>query len=67
MKLPIHPPEEGKLGRIHCPTCGDGLVRIRGKHPNTPNRDVCATCAVEMLECIKNYFDELSEPASKNT
>ena len=51
-KIPVYPEEEGKLGRLNCPQCGDGLVRIRGRYPNMPTRDICATCAIESLEGI---------------
>lgn len=36
-----------------CQVCGSKLVMIRGKIPKTPDREVCACCAVEKLEEIE--------------
>jgi len=35
-----------------CEVCGGSLVMIRGKHPKEPDRKVCPTCAVEIIESI---------------
>lgn len=52
-KIPIWATEEGKLGKMVCDTCGDSLIRIRGKYPKELPRDVCATCAIEILENLQ--------------
>lgn len=35
-----------------CEVCGGSLVMIRGRHPQEANRQVCPTCAVEIIESI---------------
>ena len=35
-----------------CNKCAGSPVKIRGKHPGDPDRDVCPTCAREILEHI---------------
>lgn len=67
LKIPIWPEEEGKLGRIVCPTCGDSLIRIRGPFPNTPPRDVCATCAIETMEMIKGNLYPNNQATSSSS
>ena len=38
--------------RKGCPVCGGELVKIRGRYPGTPEREVCPTCLQERLERI---------------
>ncbi len=35
-----------------CEVCGGALVKVRGRHPGEDDRQVCSTCAVEILESI---------------
>lgn len=63
IKLPIEFTQEGKIGRLNCRMCGDGLVRIRGAYPRQSPRDVCATCAVETIENIlENLYGKVESP-----
>ncbi len=64
-KIPIYPTEEGKLGRINCPQCGDGLVRIRATNPRENPRDVCATCAIEILETVVQNLYPHNQPSQE--
>ena len=70
-KIPIYPTEKGILDRIECPQCGDTLVAIRATNPKENPRDICATCAVEILESIVSSLypnnQELSARHPKET
>lgn len=41
-----------------CNVCGDDLVYIRGKYPNTDKRQTCATCTTERLEQINEMSNK---------
>lgn len=58
------PPMEIKgLGKSEgggCEVCGGELVMIRGKHPHTPDRKVCPTCATEIIEGLHDNLTQTS-------
>ena len=37
-----------------CGICGGKLVKIRGRYPKEPKREVCPTCLQERLEQIND-------------
>ena len=41
-----------------CGICGGALVKIRGRYPKTPRREICPTCAVERLEDICDFVTQ---------
>lgn len=41
-----------------CNVCGDDLVYIRGKYPNTDKRPTCPTCTTERLEQISEISNK---------
>lgn len=43
-----------RLIRNNCNMCGGGLVQIRGRYPQEPQRRVCPTCLMERMEQIQN-------------
>lgn len=59
-QLKSTPKEESKIEvtinedafKNRCNVCGDNLVYIRGKYPNTDKRSTCPTCTTERLEQI---------------
>ncbi len=55
-KLPTTKEQEVK--KEPCCICGGKTVLIRGKYPNTPERNICPTCTTERLEQIQ----EISSP-----
>jgi len=60
-KIPI---KQIDIGKFNCNVCGGDLYRIRGRYPKDEKRDVCPTCAVEVLESITN---NLQVSANKST
>jgi hypothetical protein len=44
---------ERLLRKEYCKICGQELTEIRGQYPKQPKRKVCACCATEKLEWIK--------------
>lgn len=38
-----------------CRVCGGARVLIRGRYPNTPKRNVCPTCMLELIEGLFAY------------
>ena len=56
-----------------CEVCGGKLVMIRGRHPGGDKRQVCPTCAVEIIESIldncnnRQAYTELSPKESHGT
>ena len=35
-----------------CSVCGGKLVKIRGRYPKDPEREVCPTCLAEKMDMI---------------
>jgi len=50
---PYGPLTEGIWPDHLCKVCGSNLTGIRGRHPNEQPRLICATCAYEKLETIR--------------
>lgn len=63
-KLPIKN-FENKLGEFQCDMCGGRLFYVRARYPYDPNRAVCPTCAIEILETLQsNLFPNNQEQES---
>lgn len=37
-----------------CGICGEAVVEIRGRYPNTERRKVCPTCLAERMDQIRD-------------
>jgi hypothetical protein len=45
-----------------CKYCSGQLVRIRGRYPKEPKREVCPTCLAEKMDDIKAILNNSNEP-----
>lgn len=57
-KTPPAPPDkvQAMVGPF-CQTCGSKTVRIRGRYPRDPEREVCPTCLAERMDTIREVAD----------
>lgn len=53
------------IGKYECDKCGGNLFRIRSRYPHGDKRDVCPTCAIEILESLKSNLQPAGQSSIK--
>ena len=51
--LPPSKPRVALDAGSSCPVCGDDMVAVRGKHPNSSKRVVCPACLADWVDMIR--------------